>query len=346
MVRLGLVSVVGALTVLVTTGCDLQSDPLNYESTLGYATRGLVLHNEDANVDSGAQVGMNSTTCAFDTEYGSIGTDYDYPSDSESVDDSVTTDSGDVQVIVTSDKTVHIQETDGWNASSSDYDIEGVLVARSFDDGALVLSEGNGNACTLTTVGTSADATVEMDPAQQCAGIHTLETDPTLGRGWVGSDQGLWAFEGTEVVSISETPSNIVAYDPYTDALYTAEVGGSVVTALDADGSERWTTDVGSPIFSLDDLGAEESVAVSVNYADGTGGLIFLDGWTGVNRATVAVATQNNRVVTSRDGHKLSVASANSVDFYEVNSGLVSSSGWDVDWDELGEGVDFDFELE
>jgi len=327
--------------VALATACDMGSAPLAHQSSMDVMSRGVALHDADSSFD-GAQVGMRGTTCDVDVAFGSIGSDYDYPGDDETVDDVATDDNGDVNVIVTGDKGVHIQQTDGWNTSSRDFEIDGVVVGRNFEDGAIVLAEGDGDDCALHVVGTDNDRVVRLKPDQQCLGVHTLETDPTAGGAWIGSDGGLWSYEGSEVVVVSEAPSNIVAYDPFTDGLYTAELGGTVVTAFEPDGSIRWQSDVGASIYSLADLGAEEAVAVSVNYDSGTGGVLFLDGWTGEQRAEEPVSTPNNRVVTSRDGRRLAIVSNDRVDFYDVNPGL-SGSSWD--WGDFGSDTEWDWSL-
>ncbi len=346
--RIGTLGLIGALGLL-TTACELGTAPMSHQSTLGQMTRGIVLHDADTPSDSGAQVGMSGTTCDWDPVYGGIGTDYNYPGEDETVDDVAENDNGDVQVVVSTDKTVHIQESgDTLNTSSRDYEIDGVLVAQNYENGAIVLTEGDGNDCSLVTVGTDNDTTYDLKGDRQCLGVHTLETDPTSGSAWVGSDAGLFSLEGAEMVTINEEPANIVAYDPYTDALYTAELGDSVVRAIEPDGTVRWETDVGASIFSLDDVGAEEAVAVSVNYTDGTGtgAVIFVDGNTGEIRTNQQTLTQNNTVVTSRDGSQLSLANSGGAEFYGVNPGLQGSAGngWDVNWGDFGDDMEWTFE--
>ena len=334
MTRIALLALTGGLVAL-TTACELPREALDHQSTLSTTARGIVLHDSNSAVDDDAQVGMSGTTCEVDTTFGSVGSDHNYPGDAESVDDIVVTPSGDTQVIVTGDNSVHIQESpDGWSTDVSDHHVPGALESKGFEDGAIVLTDAGDTGCGLTTVRTLDDGTSRLKP-ELCAGVHTLETDPTAGLAWVGSDSGLWQYDGQDVVIINEQPANLVAYDPYTDGLYTAELGSTTVRAIEADGSVRWTAEVAGSIYSIDDVGAEEAVAVSFNYEDGsgTGGVTFLDGWTGEVKADQFVNTANNRVFTSRDGSKLALDNGSRVDFYGVNPNFQGSGGWD--WGEF-----------
>lgn len=290
-----------------------QWDPmfLEHQSTLYTSARGVAL---DTDPSGNAQVGMNGTTCAVDTAYGTPSTDYDYPGTDEEVDDV----SDDGVVVITGDDKVHLQHSDGWTTSSEDYDVPAAQVSVALDDGAVTYG-GDDDRCALTWVG-QRDAVSDLPPAI-CGSRTDVAADPTDGTTYVGTTIGTYEVEpGEAPTTISEEPAELIAYDLTTELLYTAEVEGSVVRAIDTTGSEAWVATIDGAVIALDDMGAEAAVAVSVARADGTGGIVVLDGFTGIPSTSLSLPTPGDEVVGSNDGGQIAVVGDGQVGFFGVAS--------------------------
>jgi hypothetical protein len=322
--RHGLVASLALVTL--ATGCA-EGMTFTPAGTLYAPTRGVVLFDEadlsSGAVDSGSQVGMNGTTCAVDTQSASIGTDFDYPGDTESVTDAGQDADGDVVVVVTSDKGVHLQETDGWNATSADFEVPDAYDAVLLDEGAIAM---RGDGCAAQVVGRTSGNGVVMLPAGSCDHPHMVQADPTTGTAWVGTTTGLHEVQGRTTVQITDVPAELTAFDAVADVLYTAQVGDSVITAVETTGDVRWSVDVGGAINSLDDLGTWAAVGAVVAYADGGDALVVLDGYTGLVRTDMGLPSSDVTVSSSRDGQNIALIRDDEVRYYGVSESFGGSS--------------------
>ena len=320
----------------VAAGCEWNPWMLDYQSTMHQETRGVVFRGDG----SGAQVGMMGTTCAVNPRTGSPSTDYDYPGTEDTVQDSKVTPSGETVVIVTSEQGVHIQRDHAWwGATSDDYDLDDVLEARALDDGAIVLT-GDDNACSVEWVG-DRTAALALD-ADLCHNIDGFTGDPTAGTGYIGTSEGIYVVTPEVATPLDPEPAELVHWDPVAEVLYAAERDGTLVRALEADGTERWATDVGTSVISLDDMGVREAVAVGLAYDDGSGGAIVLDAHTGEELASLTSPESVNEVRAGGDGNNLALVQDHQVHFYSVGASS-SSSSWDTgDWGTGGGSWDWD----
>jgi hypothetical protein len=246
--RLALFGLVG----LGLTACSTQSGNFDYDSTLYQRTEGVALKGYDAMYGGNrAQVGMNMMTCEVDQSTAMLGNDYDYGVEA---DDRVT-DAGlmgdSMVVLVTTGDTLHVQYNDGWVTGADSVIVPGIHDALVSADGPVVLAD-DGEGCAVKWVGSSTDSSRSIGGS---CGSYGLAVDPATGHAYVGSDSGVTHVtpNGSEVVT--EQATQIVAWDAAADVLYAAEYGSMVLRGLEADGSERFVTDVGASILSVDDLG-------------------------------------------------------------------------------------------
>lgn len=318
-------------TIALAMGCDAPAEQFNYQSTLHENTRGVVVGN-----DGRAQVGLDlGTTCEVDTQYASMSTDYDYPGDDESVDDIDDRGEGDVRVVVTSEKGAHIQTEDGfWGGASEDYEVPNAVQSRLLDVGAAVLYNDGGYSCGVEWVGGAVDARAPIK-GDQCDDITTMSVDPVVGTAFIGGSNGVTAVtpDGTTAV-VTDEQSELSEWDATTEVLYVAALGSSTVRGYEADGTELWTASVDGSITGLDDMGLRAAVAVSIQLADGSGGVRVLDGATGEPLEDIATPTPADAIRVSDDGRSLALVEEGQVHFYDRSAPGGAADDGDSDfWD-------------
>ncbi len=314
-----------------TAACESQ--PLAYQSTLYQDTNGIALRGADASGRSVAQAGMVGTTCEVDTRWASLGSDIDYPSSNETVQDAGTVNGRDV-VVVTADEKVYVQEGTDWTVNSEAYDAPGVTEAVVAGTDVIALID-RGNVCAVQWVMSGESKLLESGA---CSVAYDLTADPSTGSAIVGSDSGAMVITPTTTSVVTEQASSLSEWDATVGVLYTAASGGSVLSAFDLDGTLRWATELGGAIYALDDMGTRGMAAVSVQLASGTGAVILVDGWTGAVVENVGVPQAVTTIKGSPDGRTLALVERNQVHFYGTDT---QSSGWgmddwglgDTDWD-------------
>lgn len=315
------------LIAFAAAGC---SDALTFDhqSTLYRSTRGVALHDADLGGMGLAQVGMSGTTCEVDTEWASIGTDYDYPGTDESVEDNGNQDGGKV-VLIKSEDAVHIQSGSMF-APSSDYIVPGVQQGRLLDVGAVAYGEEGGD-CYVEWLGTTVPARTDLG-AGSCTAINDMTADPTIGTAIFGTDYGVLSVDPGEAgVVVNEEPTDLIEFDPVTGLVYAAQIGSTEVRGLHPDGLLVWTTDVGGSVIALDDMGSRGAVAVSVD--DGASGrIVVLDGYTGVMENDVYTPAPADSVKVAGDGRTMALVNSDQVNFYKIGT---ASEAWLSGADEL-----------
>ena len=309
---------------VAATGCDFESANFDYDSTLYQRTDGVALKGYDAMYGGNrAQVGMNSMTCEVDQATSMLGNDYDYAAtDTDRVTDAGLMDDSMV-VLVTTGDVLHIQYNDGWVTGADSVTVPGVHDALVSTDGPVVLSD-DGSGCAVKWVGTGGSDTSRA-LGGSCSD-YGFAVDPSTGHAYIGSDSGVTHVtpNGSEVVT--EQATQIVAWDATADVLYAAEYGSMVIRGLEADGTERFATDVGASILSIDDLGTRGAALLSVSNIDNTGGVIVVDGMTGAIETTQGTPSAVEHIVGSPDGGSMALIDEDQVHFYRVGT-LVSALG-------------------
>lgn len=315
--RLALFGLMG----VAVTGCDWESANFDYDSTLYQRTEGVALKGYDAMYGGNrAQVGMNTMTCEVDQATAMLGNDYDYAA----TDDDRVTDAGlmgdAMVVLVTTGDTLHTQYNDGWTTAADSVVIPGIHDALVSTGGPVVLHD-DGEGCAVKWAGASSDSSRSLGGS--CSD-YGFAVDPATGHAYVGSDTGVTHVtpNGSEVMT--EQATQIVAWDASADVLYAAEYGSMVLRGLEGDGTERFATDVGASILSVDDLGTRGAAILSVSYVDGTGGVIVVDGLTGTIETSQGTPSAVESIVGSPDGGSMALIDADQVHFYRI--GALSSA--------------------
>lgn len=318
--RLALFGFVG----VSVTACDFEAANFDYDSTLYQRTEGVVLKGYDAMYGGNrAHVGMNNTTCEIDQTSALPGNDYDYAA---SQTDHVT-DAGlvgdSMVVLVTTGDVLHVQHSDGWITTADAVTVPGVHDALVSSDGPVVLHD-DGGGCAVKWVGIGgSDSSRSLGGS---CGDYAFAVDPATGHAYVGSDSGVTHVTPNGSQVMTEQATQIVAWDSAADVLYAAEYGSMVLRGLEADGTERFVTDVGASILAIDDLGTRGAALLSVSNIDNTGGVIVVDGMTGAIETTQVTPSAVESIVGSPDGGSMALVDDDQVHFYRIGS-LVSALG-------------------
>lgn len=297
------------LVLAGAAGCSSQAVNFEHQSELEVNTRGVELD------DSGgaAVAGMFGTTCRVAVSDASVGEDYDFPTDNEEVQDAGILN-GEDAVLVQSDLGAHLTYPDRvWDWSTEDFGTTGVVEGRIFDDGvALLTDDGN---CHVEWQGGDTDVSVDM-PADLCVGGSSFTVAP---------DGQIFVANGGEIVTATAEGSEglgadaeLVVWDDAAQVLYTAFVGDSVMTGLEADGTVRWTTDLDGAVVSFDAMGPLGSAAVMVEKDNGTGALLTVDGFTGDVTSSLATPSAAEEVEVSSSGDSLALVLNREVHFFNV----------------------------
>ncbi len=305
-----MVRTTGILVLAALTGCTTNTADtrLAYQSSLGMRTNGVALHDEG---DIG-HAGMAGTNCPFETKNGGVTGDYQLPGEGEQIQDHGDSDLGEETVLLVLGDNVFLLEKSTGSYRHETIEVTDVDQARLFDDG-IVATRQSGDQCEVAWVSAGM-----VDGTASAACGAGLTVDPHTGLAFVGTRDGVTVVDGTSEVA-AEAAGDLLAWDATTEATYVATAGDSVVSAIEADGTLRWQADVGSAVRAIADAGIFEAAAVVVEHSDGTGGVIYLDGWTGEQRGAIATPEPARSAHVAASGRMIAVESNDDVHFYNVD---------------------------
>ena len=304
MVRLGLFFVVLA-------GCQQDNATFAHRGELSVQARGLALYEDG---ESG-NAGMWGTTCDFETKNGSTTNDWDYPGERDEVLDASSTAIGTNAVLVTTPGGLFITRPNDFPEQIR-VQLPGVIDAKFVDGGIAVLRDSQRGGCTVSWRN-EADAGVVNTgvPDEFCAASNpTIVVDFDSGIVVVGTgDQGA-VVTGDELVLIDGL-GDLVAWDSYTETIYTANRGSDLVSGYKLDGSVVWSTAVSGAVLSLDSMGVAESVLVMLDKPNLSGELVVLDGYTGIERMSVPTPSAAQEIDVSDNGAVVALVLADTTHF-------------------------------
>ncbi|MBX2797929.1 MAG: hypothetical protein KTR31_09680 [Myxococcales bacterium] len=277
---------------------------LQYRSTFDGRTNGLVLHQSG---DEG-HAGMFGSNCPFDTHTGNVTGDYDLPGEDEDVQDAEETTLGEITLVATVPDTVHVLDKTGGTYTHVPLALTGVVEGRLTRDGVVGLTE----ACDVHWLGLNGDSRAHVT-LDACGG--ELETDPATGITVVGDAVHTVVTDGEWVVT-ADRHGDLVAFDPGAQAFYVATVGQARVSALELDGSERWSVHTPGPVTALDDAGDTAAVAIVMALPDGNGAVALHDGVTGEQRHLATTPSAAEDLSVSGNGSVLALVRPEQAFFY------------------------------
>ena len=297
------------LVAVGAAACATPAVNFEHQSELAVASRGVALNTEGLD----GIVGMFGTTCRVNVNDGSIGEDYNFPTEDEEVVDAAVL-YGDNAVLVISDMGAHVTYPDRvWDWGTDDFGGPGVLEGGITDDGVAMLA---GDPCRVDW-SSGTDAVSTGVPADYCAGA-SFSVDRDDGRVFVANGEvAKVTEEGYETIADG---ADLVVWDMEAQVLYATLVGSSTLHGIEADGALRWTTEVEGAIVSLDVMGMLGQAAVMVEKENGAGALLTVDGYTGEITSELATPSAAEAVESSDNGKTLALVLPREVHFFNVRS--------------------------
>ncbi|MBW2257468.1 MAG: hypothetical protein JRI25_23110 [Deltaproteobacteria bacterium] len=297
------------LVVVGASACTTSAVNFEHQSELAVASRGIALNTDGVD----GVVGMFGTTCRVMVHDGTIGEDYNFPTEDERVVDA-TELFGDNAVLVISDMGAHVTYPDRvWDWGTDDFGGPGVLEGSIYDDGVAMLAD---NPCRVDWSNGTDAVTTEV-PDDLCQGA-SFTADRSDGRVFVANGDVVKVTEdGYE--NIAEG-ADLVVWDMAAQVLYATLTGSSTLQGIEEDGAIRWTTEVEGSIVTLDVMGMLGQAAVMVEKANGAGALLTVDGYTGEITSSLATPSAAEQVESSDNGKTLAVVLPREVHFFNVRS--------------------------
>jgi hypothetical protein len=288
---------------LIACSPGVESDGvIAYRSTMDIAVEGVALH-----ADGGiGHAGMYGTNCPFETTHGEVTGDVDLEGQDEEVQDVGESDLGPESVVLVLEEGAVLIDKSTGSYETRWTELTDVDQARLADDGVVALSA---EACQVTW---ESGAQVALDGT--CTGAFDVDT-PT-GLAFVGLDSGI-AVVAPDGEIVQASGAALLAWDPISALLYTADPGSDQVVAVDVSGHVVWTTQVPGVVEALADGGEARTAAVSVAHADGTGALVLLDDSSGEIRGVVDTPAAARGVDVSQDGRVVAFVTDDAVHFYD-----------------------------
>ena len=292
------------LALLTATACT--SEPVSFEhaGSVEASTRGVELY-ADGNF---AQAGMGEMTCELQVSTGNITMDVD---SGDGVDDVQDAD-GDSVIVVTDDG-IAIVDPGMWEIPTVE-GTDGASEGRFTDDGFVFLREGGDKSTVEWSDGTSVD--VPDDP--MAGGNTTFDVDPSTGTVFLGTADGFSKVTVTGIEGLSGEGGDLSSWDPVAEVLYAATEGDDTVRGIEADGTERFATQVPGTINALSNMGAVGAVAVMVELSDGSGQLVVVDGYSGEITSGLETPSAADDVTVSADGTRIGFVLPNEVHFFDI----------------------------
>lgn len=286
------------IIAILLSGCTLDEVEFAHRSTLETRARGVGLHHSGAF----AQVGMIGNTCEIQTSTGFIGTDLDVVAGEE---DKVE-DTFDSLALVTGTSGNQLYVLDRSNYSSYFIDSDNVDQARFYNDGVVVLDD-----CNLTWISTEEERVSSEIPCGE-----TLTVDHLTGTAFVATTAGLVTAtpDGSDVVEVS---GSLLAFDSSLGVLYVGELGESIVSGIQ-NGQVIWSTDLGQPTSSLDDMGIKGMAAVMVGDLE-SGGVVTVAGLSGEIVSVFETPSTADSITVSGDGSVIAITLPDEVHFYTID---------------------------
>lgn len=291
------------VVLLATVGCTSQQVELRHASTLETRVRGVGMMDDGQSAD----VGMAGNTCRFDIGAAVIGADADVAQGEEDVVHDAFGESS----LVVGTAGVFVVDPGGFAGTTPVIPSGEITTGRFVADGITTVRANR-------EIAWSADgASVEL-PDGELVQTEGFTVDRSTGTAFAATGTSLFSVTPAGVTELGGA-ADLAAFDAASGALYVASAGESEVSALEVDGTPRWSLDVGGAVTALDDMGDGASVAAMVEAPEGHGRLLVLDGATGEIKMDYPTPSAAPGIVVSPNGRSMAVILRNEVHFFDVN---------------------------
>jgi hypothetical protein len=285
---------------------------LQHVSVLNVQTRGMAL-SDDGTV---GHAGMYGVTCDFTTRTALVGTDYDFQGEEDLVADGAELDGRGFTTVTLSPDQTHLTALE--TGSTVDARVPNVVHGRLTQDFVAVVrdtQQGCGGGF-FSPHAHEVDLVIGDLPAEACAPDASVAVNREDNALYIATDAGVVVMTPGGWTLI-EVVADLIAWDPWSAALYAAERGGSEVRAYELDSTLRWSVSLPGQVRNVNHMG-EHASAIVVQAKDGAGSLVVLDGSTGAERADLSTPTAGASIVMSASGRTLGVQLPQETHFYRV----------------------------
>ncbi len=296
---------------MAMSGCEGEFDgEFRHRSSLQRTTNGLVLHD-----DGGAgHAGMMSTNCPFETDFGLVTGDYQLPGDDEEVQDVGSHVLGPNSILAVQPGAIYVLNKVTGDYLTDSVEIDGAVAGRFFDEGIVALVAGE-KGCFVDWI--DDDGNVDSSASDGCS-PGSFDVDPQTGTAYLGGSDGTLEIVTPDGSFDAETGGDLVAWDPKAEVTYVATLDGDVVVGIEPDGSTRWSTSLDGSVKVLESAGRRGAAAVMLEKADGSGLLVYLDGWTGDEITKLETPSAANALTASGDGSTIGMVLEDETHFFGV----------------------------
>jgi len=292
------------------SGCQKEFDgEFQHRSSLQRATKGLVLHEDG----SAGHAGMMSSNCPFETDFGLVTGDYDLPDDDEEVQDVGSHVLGSNSILLVQPGSLHVLNKETGDYTTESHPVDDAVAGRFFGKGIVALIDGD-DGCGVDWIDDDGD--VVSTVTDNCS-PSAFDVDPLSGTTYVGGDDSIEIVTPEGTVD-AEVGGDLVAWDSSAEVTYVATLDGDVVEAIEPDGGLRWSTAVDGLVKVLVPAGGKGAAAVMLEKPDGSGLLVYLDGWTGEVMTELETPSAALGLSVAGNGGTIAMILADETHFYGV----------------------------
>jgi hypothetical protein len=202
-------------------------------------------------------------------------------------------------------------------AATVRYESGGALTgAAPVGESTVALESTSASGCVLRWV--EADAPVPL-PRDACETGDVIGLDPSAGADLavVSAAGGAWVVDRAAAAPI-EASGRLMAWEPLTGAVITADPGGTELRSTLLDGFPLWTTALGEPLVGLAPLGGTGTLALITRPGD-AGRLILFDAVSGQALTALDLPLPPRALSAAGDGQTLVVAFAQEVHAFRID---------------------------
>lgn len=299
-----------ALILLAAAGCaGPKQVQFQHSSEIDARFTGLAMYDDG----SSAQAGMVGNTCEIYTQDATIGNDVDV---AYGQPDHVTDAFGTTGMVIGNQGIYVLDDTQFWTSDPT-VALSDVVDARFTAAGSVDVRNTSADGCVVDWNNGGSTSSVTIGGSDACGSGSSLAVDRQTGTVFVAGASGLSIATADGSTAI-ESDADLVAWDSSADALYVASTGGTKVTALEADGTTRWTADTDQPIQAISSMGAIGNAAVMTG--DSQAGLLrVLDGQTGGIVTDLPTPSAASRVSVSANGNVMAFQLERATHFFQVS---------------------------
>ena len=313
------------ITAISMMACSTPDAMFEHQGQIMAEANGVVL---SSNGDEGI-AGMFGTTCAFNTANGTLGEDFDLPSEDEVVDDV-----NDVGLVLSHSSTgIHELEPFGrgfedeeapptWqfdpgaDAEFSTVEVEGVILARYVGDVVFALVRSGEECDGVWIEETPSSTRLPMDACEALAGVAV---NADMKRVYLATPTGMMSVSTEGVSTVSDAALSHLSFDASLESLYALNDAGTVLIAMDTAGTVQWEKALEGEATALSHLGPVGRVVVMESDGVHGGTLTVHDGVTSELVTDLHTPSAGLALTASANGKSLAITVEQYIHLFQVH---------------------------